>query len=131
MKIKAWWNEKGRSVAKANLQKARNWWKCRGSAKLLSVSQKFFSSCWRGLCEILRQEIRWGAIIACLLIAFMGDHGMLEQWPAIDWMAEVTLRALDWLVGLMRSFLQWFVDGSEFLLPEKFVEWFKYIFALS
>lgn len=122
-----WWKEKGQE----NLVKAKNWWYETGRNNVKAVLQSLENTFRRGLKVLCECPISWGAIIVCILVAFMGDQGLLDKWPALCWLAEVTLRIMDWLAGLLKGFLQWFVDGSEFLLPEKFVEWVKYIFALS
>lgn len=129
-KIRNWWNKKGKAQLEKAIRRIQNWWKEKGKSQVveaISLTKNGLTWC---LNQIAKVRINWMFILVAVALAYMGEQGMLDKWPAIEWLAQCELRLVDWIFSLLKGLLQW-AFGSETFLPNEFTEWVKYIFALS
>ena len=129
-KIRNWWNEKGKAQLDNAIQHVRNWWNQKGKAQLDNAIQHVQNAFTWCINQLAKSKINWGLILVAIALAYMGELGMLDKWPAIEWLVQCELRLIDWIFGLLKEVLEWATDNDK-LLPNEFIEWVKYIFALS
>lgn len=70
------------------------------------------------------------SLIAALLLVMASEAGLLESFPALQWLAGVELRLWNWFCGLLYAFFNWFFEFvGELNIPilDSIVEWLDYI----
>ena len=80
------------------------------------------------LARIIR--INYMSLIAALLLVMAYEAGLLESFPALQWLAGVELRLWNWFSGLIMDLANWiFTIAPEIHIPilSDFFEWARYI----
>lgn len=70
------------------------------------------------------------SLIAALLLAMSSEAGLLESFPALQWLAGAELRLWNWFSGLIMDLANWiFTIAPEIHIPilSDFFEWARYI----
>lgn len=80
------------------------------------------------LSRIIR--INYMSLVAALLLVMASEAGMLESFPALQWLAGAEIRLWNWFSGLIFDFANWlFRISPEIQIPilSDIFEWAKYI----
>lgn len=96
----------------------------RASPIVCQISQSIQSL----LVRIIR--INYMSLIAALLLVMAYEAGLLESFPALQWLAGAELRLWNWFSGLIMDLANWiFTITPEIHIPilSDFFEWARYI----
>ena len=80
------------------------------------------------LARIIR--INYMSLIAALLLVIAYEAGLLESFPALQWLAGVELRLWNWFSGLIMDLANWlftFIPEIHIPILSDFFEWARYI----
>ena len=80
------------------------------------------------LARIIR--INYMSLIAALLLVMTYEAGLLESFPALQWLAGVELRLWNWFSGLIMDLANWlftFIPEIHIPILSDFFEWARYI----
>lgn len=80
------------------------------------------------LARIIR--INYMSLIAALLLVMAYEAGLLESFPALQWLAGVELRLWNWFSGLIMDLANWlftFIPEIHIPILSDFFEWARYI----
>ena len=80
------------------------------------------------LARIIR--INYMSLIAALLLVMAYEAGLLESFPALQWLAGVELRLWNWFSGLIMDLANWlftFIPEIHIPISSDFFEWARYI----
>ena len=75
-------------------------------------------------------RINYMSLIAALLLVMTSEAGMLDNFPALQWLAGAEMRLWNWFSGLFMNLSNWiFENTSEIRIPilSDIFEWAKYI----
>lgn len=80
------------------------------------------------LARIIR--INYMSLIAALLLVMAYEAGLLDSFPALQWLAGVELRLWNWFSGLIMDLANWlftFIPEIHIPILSDFFEWARYI----
>lgn len=83
----------------------------------------FGHALWRGA------RLSWVAVLAFAILWLMSQNGLLDELPNIKWMVQASGNIIDWVFGLLRSFVSWLAH-IDFWLPNEFETWFREMMAV-
>lgn len=75
-------------------------------------------------------RINYMSLIAALLLVMTSEAGMLDNFPALQWLAGAEMRMWNWFSGLLMDLANWiFVNTPEIRIPilSDILDWANYI----
>ena len=105
------------------------WNKARGfKENATPVVKQAFASTKVFAGKILR--FNYLSLIAALLLVMASEAGLLESFPALQWLAGAELRLWNWFSGLIMGLANWiftFIPEIHIPILSDFFEWARYI----
>jgi len=104
-------NNNNQQVVKENpvrdiVNKFGKWWNTTAFPALKAETRSFFKA-------ISRIRLNWTGILILVILTYMAQNGVLEGMPGIKWIVESAVRLMEWCMGILKSFIGWFVTFLE------------------